>query len=125
MRVTPEYEQVFPNSDGAFMLKAGLCYLGTHNEYVEGDDSLVMCIHGRSTVARYFVQVHQVAGFGDVGYKGHWTFELRAAYDTVIYVGMRIAQVSFHPVVGKVAETYGGRYTVMEATPKLPVPENF
>ncbi len=121
---TPHVESIEHDGRGRIMLLGGDCYLATHNEYVAAPD-LIMCIHGRSTVARYFVQVHQVAGFGDIGYWGYWTLELRAAMDTIVYVGMRIAQVSFHVPFGPIQDQYEGRYVSNTPTPKPPEAGNF
>jgi len=113
-----------PVSGGRLILDGGGCYLATHNEYV-GASNLIMMLHGRSTLARYFVSIHETAGFGDVGYRGHWTMEIYPKRDIVLYVGMRIAQISFHLPVGKIDLRYHGRYVTGKSVPMLPVPNNF
>jgi dCTP deaminase len=64
---------------------------------------------GRSTTGRYFLSSHQTAGFGDVGYNGHWTLEITVKRPTVVYPYMRIGQIGFSEVVGRV-ERYDGHY---------------
>jgi dCTP deaminase len=38
------------------------------------------------------------AGFGDVGFAGHWTLELVCIQPLRIYPGMKIAQIVYHDI---------------------------
>ena len=38
------------------------------------------------------------AGFGDVGFKGHWTLELVCVQPLKIYPGMKIAQITYQDI---------------------------
>lgn len=68
-------------------------------------------IDGRSTVGRIFLQVHQTAGFGDYGFCGAFTLEIKNSFTApiVIYPHMRIAQVFFNQVLLPVS--YSGAYS--------------
>jgi len=72
-------------------------YLGVTVEYTSTPRH-VPVLEGRSTLARFGVQVHQTAGFGDVGYAGHWTLEIQVIKPFIVYPGMRIAQLRFESV---------------------------
>lgn len=63
-----------------------------------GSGVLVPQITGKSTLARAGLQVHMTAGFGDLGFVGHWTLEISLAHNAPpleLVPGMRIAQVYF------------------------------
>jgi len=55
----------------------------------------VPIMHGKSSIARLGISVHD-AGFGDIGFKGHWTLELSVKQPVRIYAGIPICQLSFH-----------------------------
>ena len=55
-------------------------------------------IQGKSSLGRLGLFVHVTAGFGDVGFKGHWTLELIAVQKIKIYPGMKIAQIVYHEI---------------------------
>ena len=55
----------------------------------------VPIMHGKSSNARLGLSVHD-AGFGDIGFKGHWTLELSVKQPMRIYAGIPICQLSFH-----------------------------
>ena len=65
---------------------------------------------GRSTTGRYFLQSHQTAGFGDIGFNGHWTLEITVKRPTIVYPGMRIGQIGFDSIEGEI-ELYNGNYS--------------
>lgn len=123
IRHEPTWDQVYVDNDW-MQLRAGRCYLATHQEYIEAP-KLIMTLHGRSTLARYFVSIHESAGFGDIGFKGHWTLELVPKMDIQLKVGMKIAQIAFIRPDGPINSTYPGDYIVDSAIPKLPKPGNF
>ena len=55
----------------------------------------VPIMHGKSSIARLGISVHD-AGFGDIGFAGHWTLELSVKQPVRIYAGIPICQLSFH-----------------------------
>jgi dCTP deaminase len=83
-------------------------YLGVTNEWTNTPYHVPM-YDGRSSVGRCGIRSHQTAGFGDIGFAGHWTLEIDVVIPTVIYPNMPIGQFSFHIPHGDV-ETYKGKY---------------
>ena len=66
-------------------------------------------IHGRSSVGRLGITVHQTAAFIDVGFSGIVTLEITVVHPVRVYAGMRIGQIAFHPLVGEI-QLYKGKY---------------
>ena len=66
-------------------------------------------VEGKSSLGRLGLAVHITAGFIDPGWSGPLTLELfnTAPYSIILYQGMKICQISFHPVVGEVERPYG------------------
>jgi len=102
----PTYAITIP-SDG-IVLYPGIIYLGSTIEYTDTPYH-VPVIDGRSSVGRLGIRVHATAGKGDVGFRGQWTLEIDVVQPVRIYPGMKICQVSFETVEGKI-EPYDGRY---------------
>jgi len=71
--------------------------------------NLVPQIEGRSSVGRLGLFVHVTAGFGDVGFSGHWTLEMFAVQPVRIYAGTSICQIIYHELAGK-HEEYQSKY---------------
>ena len=93
-----------------FELKPGRLYLGRTHEYTI-TKNLVPKIEGRSSIGRLGVFVHITAGFGDVGYSGHWTLEILCVQPVKIYPFSKICQISYYEILGKDCKTYdGGKY---------------
>jgi len=63
-------------------------------------------LHGKSSLGRLGLFIHVTAGFGDVGFKGHWTLELYAIHPIKIYYGMPICQITYHKVSEKPTKLY-------------------
>lgn len=83
-------------------------YLGSTMERTYTPRHMPM-LHGKSSHARRGLQVHLTAGFGDVGFNGHWTLEIVTVMPFRVYPGMRVAQICFTDIVGEVTH-YQGRY---------------
>lgn len=92
----------------SFILLPGELYLGATNEYTETWDC-VPKLDGKSSLARMGVSVHCTAGFGDVGFCGHWTLEITVVKPTVLYAGMDIAQIYYEPIQGEIDLLYSAR----------------
>jgi len=90
-------------------LQPGRLYLGHTVERICAVDK-VPIIDGKSSVGRLGVFVHVTAGYCDPGFDGQITLEILVTYPTILYAGMRIAQVRFEPVLGELA-LYDGNYT--------------
>jgi dCTP deaminase len=83
-------------------------YLGRTVERTE-THNLVPQIEGRSSVGRLGLFVHVTAGFGDVGFSGHWTLEMFAVHQVRIYPGIPICQIFYHEICGEIEE-YASKY---------------
>lgn len=95
--------------EDGFMLLPGHLYLGSTVEHTE-THGLIPCIEGRSSIARYGIEIHISAGFGDIGFCGHWTLEITCVVPVRIYAGIEICQISYHEPSGRIAQTYNGKY---------------
>jgi len=91
------------------VLEPGELYLGSTYEYTE-THSYIPKIDGRSSMGRLGVFVHITAGFGDVGFRGHWTLEIACIKPVRIYPMMEICQISYHMILGPITQRYDGRY---------------
>ena len=104
----PLYSKTKHNINLGFFLHPNRCYLFSTIETTHTDYYAPM-IEGVSTNARVFLTNHQTAGFGDIGFNGKWTLEIKVSEKTPVWHGMRIAQIYFHKVIGEI-ELYKGRY---------------
>jgi dCTP deaminase len=100
---------------GAWRLEPNRVYLAATREYTE-TAGLVPVLYGRSSIGRLGLFIHVTAGYGDDGFKGHWTLELVATQPILVRPGMRIGQLIYHTLVGERQE-YAGRYQQQSATP--------
>ena len=82
--------------DEGYLLVPGKVYLCATAERT-WTKKHVPILHGKSSIARMGISVHD-AGFGDLGFKGHWTLELTVAQDVRIYSGIPIVQICFHEI---------------------------
>lgn len=92
----------------SLILMPGELYLGVTSEYTETWDC-VPKLDGKSSLARMGVSVHCTAGFGDVGFCGHWTLEITVTKPTVLYAGMDVAQIYYEPIDGEIDLLYSAR----------------
>jgi len=103
-------EDVYIEDEG-FLMQPGRLYLARTIERTYTPHH-VPKIGGRSSTGRLGINIHQTAGFGDVGFDGTWTLELSCVEPVRIYPGMRIAQLWLFtlssPVVSE--DQYQGRY---------------
>jgi dCTP deaminase len=79
------------------ILQPNMLYLASTIEYTETLRH-VPVIQGKSSLGRLGLFVHVTAGFGDVGFKGHWTLELVCVQPIRIYAGMKIAQLVYNDI---------------------------
>ena len=84
-------------------------YLGRTIELTETRNFVPM-IEGRSSVGRLGLFVHVTAGFGDVGFCGHWTLEMFAVQPVRIYAGVPICQIFYHEIRGNFTEYASNKY---------------
>lgn len=98
----------FTIPESGVTLYPGKLYLGYTNEWTS-TDKYVPAIEGRSSLGRLGLCIHVTAGFGDIGFSGHWTLELAVVQPLKIYAGMEIAQIAYHPIEGNFV-SYAGKY---------------
>ena len=92
-----------------FLLEPGKLYLGRTLEYTETHNCVPM-LEGRSSVGRLGVFIHITAGFGDVGFAGHWTLEISCIQPVRIYAGVSVCQIFYHSLLGDVVEYQSKKY---------------
>ncbi len=97
----------FEMDASGWLVKPGILYL-MHVEEVLHAPELVMTLDGRSSLARLGLIIHFTAGHAETGFHGQYTMEVSAMHPLRIYPGMRIAQVIFNTVEGKI-EDYKAR----------------
>jgi dCTP deaminase len=109
------------NEGEGFYIFPGIGYLMHTRERVL-TEHFVPIIDGKSSIGRLFVKVHETAGYGDPGFDGQYTLEVTTMQPIKLYVGMRICQIRFHTVVGKVAsyQTHKSSYTGTAAVGAVP-----
>ncbi len=90
-----------------FVMTPHQLYLGRTVEYTE-TRSLVPMIAGRSSIGRLGLLV--TSGFGNVGFKGHWTLQLLAVRPVRIYAGVPICQIFYHTLSGEFTEYASEKY---------------
>ena len=87
------------------ILEPGELYLGLTNEIV-GTEKYVPILEGRSSMARLGLTVHLSAGYGDAGFTGRWVLEITVEKPLRIKPNIRIAQIGFIKIKGKVKNLY-------------------
>lgn len=90
-------------------LRPGIVYLVPIKERI-GSDFYEFIITGRSSFGRLGNSVHEEAGFGDIGYHGNLTMQIKVTYPTKIKPGQVIAQIYFLTPCGKITQLYHGKY---------------
>jgi dCTP deaminase len=95
-----------------WILFPGRLYLSSTKERAGSAKHYVPMIDGRSSVARHGIEVHISAGFGDIGWTGHWTLEIRVSKPMILTEGEKVAQVFFVKPIGSrlINYRYRGRY---------------
>lgn len=83
--------------DGGYLLEPGKLYLGSTIEWTQCKH-YIMSLEGKSSNARNGITVHLTAGIGDYGFSGKWTLEITVVLPTILYPGMRIAQIMFEEI---------------------------
>jgi len=86
--------------DDGLLLDPNRLYLGRTLEYTK-TTSFVPMLEGRSSVARLGIFIHVSAGFGDVGFAGHWTLEIFCVHPVWIYPFVAICQIFYHTIEGE------------------------
>lgn len=94
---------------GSYQLLPGKCVLGATVEKVYVPRNMVMFVHGKSTLGRIFLSVHQTAGLVDAGFRGRITLEFvnHSAVPIWLHPGMYICQVTVAPLDREASPAYG------------------
>ncbi|OGB74422.1 dCTP deaminase [candidate division Kazan bacterium RBG_13_50_9] len=94
-----------------FIIHPGEFILGTTLEVMTLSDDIVVRLEGKSSMGRMGLLIHATAGFVDPGFSGQLTLEISNISNLPIklYPGMRIGQVSFHPLDQPAEKPYGSR----------------
>lgn len=95
--------------DSGIVLEPGVLYLGVTEEKTFTPYH-IPCLSGRSSIGRMGISVHITAGFGDIGFRGHWTLEISVVVPIRIYPGIRIGQLYFYSPEGIIGSCYSGKY---------------
>ena len=92
-------------------------YLAATLEYTETLEHIPV-MEGKSSVGRLGLHVHVCAGFGDLGFKGHWTLEMQAVQPIRIYRGMPIGQIAYYVPSSLLEQDYQDRGSYTEISDK-------
>lgn len=89
---TPKMLEMRPNSK--FKLHADKVYLACTNERIYSQDFVPM-LKDKSSIGRMFMPTHFNAGWGDLGFFGYLTLEIKPTFDTWVTPDMAIVQIGF------------------------------
>lgn len=112
----------FEIPEEGYTLTPGVLYLASTLEYTE-THGLVPVMHGKSSIARAGITIHQAAGFGDVGFCGHWTMEITTVLPVRVYPGIPIAQLCYIEPKSLPEEGYMQRKSSTYTDAKNPLPQ--
>ena len=91
----PSAPMIIPEE--GIVLQPNIVYLASTIEYTQTFRH-VPILMGKSSLGRLGLFVHVTAGFGDVGFAGHWTLELVCVQPVRIYAGIKIAQIVYNEI---------------------------
>lgn len=118
---TPPRTRTHKIPHDGFVLQPNVLYLASTVEYTETHRH-VPVVNGKSSLGRLGLSIHVTAGFGDVGFRGHWTLELFVIEPLRIYAGMKIAQLVYHEPSGQPDVPYdrkpGAKYVNRDSIPQ-------
>ena len=96
-----EETEIIEIPDEGLVLEVNKVYLGFTKEII-GSDHYVPIITGRSSTGRLGLFVQITSDLVDVGFKGNLTLQLHATQPVRIYKGMKIGQITFWKIYGKI-----------------------
>lgn len=103
------HEKTYEIRSDGFMLRPGITYLIPIREEIY-TPIFEPILTGRSSVGRLGIRVHDEAGFGDIGFRGHFTLQMHVTLPTRVYAGDPMAQIYFLTPFGKTDIQYNGKY---------------
>ncbi|MCH7616602.1 MAG: dCTP deaminase [Chloroflexi bacterium] len=97
------------SAEEPFVIQPGTFFLGSTLETITLPDDIVGRVDGKSSLGRLGLLVHATAGYVDPGWTGTLTLELsnQSQMPIALYLGMRIAQISFQRLSTAVDRPYG------------------
>lgn len=105
---TPNRYRRLAIPEQGIVLQPDRLYLGRTVERTE-THNLVPTICSRSSLGRLGLLV-TASGIGDVGYRGHWTLEIRVIQPVRIYPYIQICQIVYYQLCGKINEYTSDKY---------------
>ena len=108
MRAAPPTKEVIVPPEG-LVLRPHTLYLGSTIEYTETHGHVPL-LEGRSSIGRLGMVIHVTAGFGDVGFCGHWTLEIYTIHPLRIYSGVEVCQIFYHTIDRHAQPYHSGKY---------------
>ena len=108
MHRAPVTEELRIPAEG-LVLEPHRLYLGSTIEYTE-THGYVPLLEGRSSIGRLGMVVHITAGFGDVGFCGHWTLEMYTIHPLRVYSGVEVCQICYHTIDSNARTYQGSKY---------------
>ena len=109
-RENQEYNE-FEITEKGEVLVPGNGYLFSCNETISIGRNLAARVDGKSSLGRYFVKIHETAGFIDPNFKGKLVLEITCTEPIRIYPNIPICQLEFIPIFGEVKTAYGEKHT--------------
>lgn len=107
----PHYVDKLKYTDhhGSYCLLPGACVLGATLEQVYVPKNMVMFVHGKSSLGRVFLSVHQTAGLVDANFHGRVTLEFvnHSKVPIWLHPGMFICQVTVAELSTEARPAYG------------------
>lgn len=99
----------FEIGEEGYVLSPNIVYLYRVNEEIGVGKNVCARVEGKSSLGRLGLFVHITAGWIDAGFRGSLVLELHCVQPIRIYPNMKIAQICFMQVAGKVREAYGDK----------------
>lgn len=98
-----------PGAESFYVIEPNIFTLATTIERVKIPRTLVARVEGKSSIGRLGLLIHATAGFIDPGFVGNITLEMMnlSPRPISLKIGMRICQISFDHVDGRVERPYG------------------
>jgi rifampicin phosphotransferase len=100
--------EIIDIGEKGYVLEPYRLYLASTIE-VMGSRRFVPTYAARSSVARLGMFINLSASLGDIGFIGRWTIQLFAINRIRVYAGMKIGQIMFWQVQGRI-KLYSGKY---------------
>jgi dCTP deaminase len=88
---------MYKHQDGGLLMTPDMTILGVTQQYTE-TYLFYPKMEGKSSLGRQFLGSVDLAGSGDIGFKGYWTLELTTRRNVRLFTGMKIAQLLYYTV---------------------------